>query len=125
MGSQQVIMIIFVVILIAIAIAVGMKLFSSNQAEDNKEGITLKLMTIAQDAYQYKIRPTTLGGGGKNYSNFQVPSKLRKDDHGTYAVQSASTNSITLVGQSAINQNWVATCTADDTGKPVFSYSGW
>ncbi len=118
-------MIIFAVIIIAIAIAVGMKLFSSNQTEDNKEGITLKLMTIAQDAYQYKIRPTTLGGGGNVYSNFQVPSKLRKDDNGTYAVQSASSQTISIVGQSAINQNWVATCTADDTGKPVFSYSGW
>ena len=125
MGSQQVIMIIFAVIIIAIAIAVGMKLFSSDQAEDNKEGITLKLMTIAQDAYQYKIRPSTLGGGGNDYSNFQVPSKLRRDDNGTYSVQSASSNSISLVGQSVVNQNWVATCTADDTGKPVFSYSGW
>ncbi len=125
MGQQQIIIIVFAVILIAIAIVVGLQQFSAQHAQDNRDGITLKLMTIAQNAYQYKIRPTTLGGGGNLYNNFQLSQKLQKDDHGTYTVQAASQHTISIVGHSAINTAWSATCTADDTGKTIFTYSGW
>jgi hypothetical protein len=126
MGQQQLLLIILGVIIVGIAIAVGISQFGAHSTQANKDGVTSSLVNIAANAYQYKIRPATMGGGAGSYVNYVIPSKMSKDDNGTsYVTGTIASNSCQIVGTSAINTAWQATCTADDTGKTTITYSGW
>ncbi len=132
MGQQQLLLIILGVIIVGIAIAVGISQFGAHSTQANKDGVTSSLVNIAANAYQFKIRPTTMGGGGGAYDNskgataaYNVPPKMAKDDNGTYSTNACSATSVSIVGTSSINSNWTATCTSDDTGKTAVSYIGW
>jgi hypothetical protein len=52
---------------------------------------------------------------------------MRADDNGDYGIATAGgATSIAFSGTSKINTAWVATCTADDTGKTSIAYgTGW
>ena len=126
MGQQQILLIIAGVIVVGIAIAVGIQQFGANSAASNKDGITSSLTSLSADAYQYKLRPSTLGGGNNSYVGFTVPSKLVSDDNGTYAIGgSPSATSLQIVGTSSVNSAWVATIMLDSTGLSNVVYTGW
>jgi len=126
MGQQQLLLIILGVIVVGIAIAVGISQFSAHSNQANKDGVTSSLVNIAANAYQYRIRPTTMGGGGNSFANYAIPSKMASDNNGTYTVSTAgSSTAITLKGVSAINGSWFATCAVDSTGTTTLTYSGW
>ena len=125
MGQQQLLLIILGVIIVGIAIAVGISQFGAHSTQANKDGVTSSVVNIAANAYQFKIRPTTMGGGGGSYSGYAIPSKMKADDNGTYALSSAGATSAVITGTSKINTAWVATCTSDDTGKTSVTYAGW
>ena len=125
MGQQQLLLIILGVIIVGIAIAVGISQFGAHSTQANKDGVTSSLVNVSANAYQYKIRPTTMGGGGSTYTGYTIPSKMSKDDNGTYATGTVNAQNIQIVGTSTINTAWVATCTADDSGKTTIVYAGW
>jgi hypothetical protein len=126
MGQQQILLIILGLIIVAIAIAVGITQSSAHSTQANEDGITTSLVSIAADAFQYKIRPGTLGGGSGSYFGYQVPRQLVKDDNGMYAVSVAgNTSHISFSGTSEINTAWVATLTEDDSGKTTLTFNGW
>ena len=125
MGQQQLLLIILGVIIVGIAIAVGISQFGANSTQANKDGITSGVISIAANAYQYKIRPTSLGGGGNSYLYYGIPAKMQSEDNGTYSIGTTNAGSIEIIGTSRINTAWVATCIADDSGKTSITYSGW
>ena len=125
MGQQQLLLIILGVIIVGIAIAVGISQFGAHSTQSNKDGVTSSLVNVSANAYQYKIRPATMGGGAGSYANYVLPSKMAKDDNGTYSAGTGTSSSIAITGTSSINTAWVATCTSDDTGKTTITYSGW
>ena len=125
MGQQQLLLIVLGVILVGIAIAVGITQFGANNTEANKDGVTSGVINIASNAYQYKIRPSSLGGGSHLYTGYTIPAKMNKDDNGTYALGTVNAQNIQIKGTSSINTAWIATCTADDSGKTSLTYTGW
>jgi hypothetical protein len=125
MGQQQLLLIILGVIIVGIAIAVGIAQFGAHSTQSNKDGVTASLINVSANAYQFKIRPTTMGGGGGTYTNYTIPSKMSKDDNGTYTLGTVATNSIQIKGTSTVNTAWVATCTSDDTGRTTLTFTGW
>ncbi len=125
MGQQQLLLLILGVIVVGLAIGAGINQFGAHSAQANKDGVTTSLIEIAANAYQYKIRPSTLGGGGNLYAGYTVPSKMAFDDYGTYALGTVSSRSIQITGTSSLNTAWSATCTADDTGRTTVTYAGW
>ena len=126
MGQQQLLLIILGVIIVGIAIAVGISQFGAHSTQANKDGVTSSLVNIAANAYQYKIRPTTMGGGGGSYVNYTIPTKMASDDNGTYTRISASGGTAEFKGISSLNSTFTATCTVDSLGKTTLSYStGW
>ena len=126
MGQQQLLLVILGVIVVGIAIAVGITQFGAHSEQANKDGVTGSLVALGADAYQFKIRPGTLGGGGNSYVGYSVPRKLSSDDNGfSYATGTVSASSCEIKGTSTINTAWIASCTVDDTGKTTITYSGW
>jgi hypothetical protein len=125
MGQQQLLLIILGVIIVGIAIAVGISQFGAHSTQANKDGVTSSVVNVSANAYQYKIRPTTMGGGGGSYANYVLPSKMASDDNGTYTAGTGSATSIVITGTSSLNGSWTATCTVDSVGKTSIVYSGW
>jgi hypothetical protein len=63
MGQQQLLLIILGVIIVGVAIAVGISMFSGQSIQSNKDAILSDLNNLGADAYQHKIRPSSMGGG--------------------------------------------------------------
>ncbi len=125
MGQQQLLLIILGVIIVGIAVGVGISQFSGNNEQANKDGVTSSLMNLSADAFQFRIRPRTLGGGSHSYTGYRISSKVQSDDNGNYTVSSSTPTQIVFKGTSVMNSAWSATCTVDSTGKTTLSYSGW
>ena len=68
MGQQQLLLIILGVIIVGIAIAVGITMFSAQSISANKDAILSDINNIGADAFQHKIRPCAMGGGGGDYT---------------------------------------------------------
>src|SRR5512140_2707392 len=106
MGQQQLLLIILGVIIVGIAIAVGISMFSSGSVQANRDGIVNDLNNLAANAYQFKIRPLTMGGGGSKYNTggqggngYTIPTKLASNENGTYTCTKTAT-AVTFTGTS-------------------------
>ncbi len=126
MGQQQLLLITLGAIIVGIMIFVGMTMFDAHAAQANKDAVTSSLQNIASDAFQFKLRPKQFGGGNPSYLGYAVPSKMQKDDNGSYGLTgSVSSTQIAIQGTSSVNTDWTATMTSDDSGKIVVTYNGW
>jgi hypothetical protein len=124
MGQQQLLLIILGVIIVGIAIAVGLSLFSAQSVQSNRDAIINDLNNLAAQAYQFRIRPTSMGGGQGDYTTFTIPIKMRTNENGTY-VASPSNNSIDIIATSAQNASNYITVTIDTDGRlTAWSYYG-
>ncbi len=122
MGQQQLLLIILGVIIVGIAIAVGISMFSSGTIQANKDAIINDLNNLAANAYQYRIRPTTMGGGGGGYTGYAIPTKLASNENAAYTVGSISATSMTFTGTSGQGYGTVI-AVLDSTGK-LGTFSG-
>jgi hypothetical protein len=120
MGQQQLLLIILGVIIVGIAIAVGLSLFSAQSVQSNRDAIINDLNNLAAQAYQFRIRPTSMGGGQGDYTCFTIPTKMRTNENGTYA-STPTTNTISFIATSAQNATNTVTVTLDSNGR----LSGW
>jgi hypothetical protein len=130
MGQQQLLLIILGVIIVGIAIAVGISQFGAQSTQANKDGVTSSLVNIASNAYQFKIRPVTMGGGGGAYDNskgatasYAIPIRMQSDDNGAYTVGSVAAASVTIHGVSGVNSAYTADCAVDSLGATKVTYS--
>ncbi len=125
MGQQQLLLLILGVIIVGIAVSVGIAQFGADSTNSNKDGVMSGLQNIAAHAYQYKIRPQSLGGGSNEYTSYVIPPKMIKDENGVYTLGTITPTSIQILGTSAVNTAWVATCTQDDSGAMRVVFNGW
>ena len=100
MGQQQLLLIILGVIIVGIAIAVGLSLFTSQSIQSNKDAMINDINNLAANAYQFNIRPTTMGGGGGKYDGWTIPVKMSSNENASYSVASASGGSASIKGTS-------------------------
>ncbi|MCX6144210.1 MAG: hypothetical protein NTZ35_13425 [Ignavibacteriales bacterium] len=120
MGQQQLLLIILGVIIVGIAIAVGLSLFSAQSVQSNRDAIINDLNNLAAQAYQFRIRPTSMGGGQGDYSCFSIPSKMRTNENATYS-SVPGTSTIAFTAISAQNATNTVKVTIDSNGR----LSGW
>ena len=124
MGQQQLLLIILGVIIVGLAIAVGLSLVSAQSIQSNRDAIINDLNNLAAQAYQFRIRPTSMGGGQGDYSGFSIPTKMKTNENATYSA-STSPNSIVFTGFSAQDPTNSVTVTIDSFGRlGGWSYSG-
>ncbi|MGA3245908.1 MAG: hypothetical protein ABSE41_14925 [Bacteroidota bacterium] len=124
MGQQQLLLIILGVIIVGIAIAVGLSLFSAQSVQSNRDAIINDLNNLAAQAYQFRIRPSSMGGGQGDYTTFSIPSKMKTNENGTYTA-APTTNTIVFTAVSAQNASNTIKVTIDSGGKlGTWVYSG-
>jgi hypothetical protein len=122
MGQQQLLLIILGVIIVGIAIAVGLSLFSANSTQANKDAIINDINNICANAYQYRIRPTSMGGGGgSTYVGYTIPFKMSSNDNATYSCGTPGAATITVTGTST-REATTSTCagTMNANGQVTF-----
>ncbi|MBW6516351.1 MAG: hypothetical protein K0B81_07040 [Candidatus Cloacimonetes bacterium] len=74
MGQQQILLIVLSVILVGIAIAVGITMFRAQARQSNLDAIIADLNNLGAIAYQHKLRPVSMGGGGGVYDASALPT---------------------------------------------------
>ena len=124
MGQQQLLLIILGVIIVGIAIAVGLSMFTAQSVNANRDAIISDITNMAANAYQYRIRPVSMGGGGGSYTGYSLPVALASNENGSYTVTVAA-NLVTFTGTSAQGYGTV-TGGYDATGRlsGTFSFTG-
>ena len=124
MGQQQLLLIILGVIIVGIAIAVGISMFSSSSVQANKDALVNDLNNLAADAYQFRIRPLTMGGGAGSYANYNIPLKLQTNDNGTFTEVSTAPQ-VVFTATSVMYPGSTVVATCDSTGRlGSFVYAG-
>ena len=127
MGQQQLLLIILGVIIVGIAIAVGLSLFSAQSIQSNRDAIINDLNNLADQAYQHRIRPASMGGGNGAYNTstggtaFTIPSKMSSNENATYVPTIDDADNVTIVATSAQDASNTVTATIDSNGK----LGGW
>ena len=125
MGQQQLLLIILGVIIVGIAIAVGISMFSSASIQSNKDALVNDLNNLAANAYQFKIRPSTMGGGQGSYAAYNIPTKLQSNDNGTFERSGGSGTEITLKRNSLGYPGSYVQAKCDSNGRlGSFTYAG-
>jgi hypothetical protein len=126
MGQQQLLLIILGVIIVGIAIAVGLSLFSAQSIESNRDALINDINNINAHAYQFYIRPTSMGGGGGTFVGYVIPTKMSSNDNGTYVASSPTTTSIVITGTSTAGNGNVSNTFSSTLGKVTgaFAYTG-
>jgi hypothetical protein len=117
MGQQQLLLIILGVIIVGFAIAVGLGLFSAQSVSSNRDAMINDLNHIGVVAYEYRISLRRLGGGEGDYTDFNVPSAMARNNNGKYSVIDAQVNSVTLKGTSATDSANTIVVTVDINGR--------
>jgi hypothetical protein len=129
MGQQQLLLIILGVIIVGIAIAVGLSLFSAQSVQANKDAITNDLNNLAANAYQYRIRPTSMSGGGNSYAGYTIPTKLQTNENASYTISTqGSATGISFMGTSIQNASNTGQVSIGTDGRSLptggWSYNG-
>jgi type II secretory pathway pseudopilin PulG len=135
MGQQQLLLIILGVIIVGVAIAVGISMFSGQSIQSNKDAILSDLNNLGADAYQWKIRPSSMGGGNGVYdgsANGGTPYAVKatgpwgtSNPNATYAITAQAAASITFTGTSKTVTGSTVAITFDANGKgTVPTYTG-
>lgn len=125
MGQQQLLLIILGVIIVGIAIAVGLSMFTAQSVGANRDAIIADMTNLAANAYQFRIRPTSMGGGGGGYVGYTMPVTLVSNENGSFAAGNISANSITFTGTSAQGYGTVVGAYgADGKLSGTFSFTG-
>jgi hypothetical protein len=118
MGQQQLLLIILGVIIVGVAIAVGISMFSSQSVKSNQDAILSDLANLAADGYQFKIRPTSMGGGNGTYAGYTVGTSWgASNPNATYTITAQTATALSLKAESKQVDAATITVTYDGNGK--------
>ena len=98
MGQQQLLLIILAVIVVGVSVAIASQLFLASAEDSNKDSIIAELTNLATLSLQYYPKPVTMAGGGRSFTNWQIPSQLDTSTNGTYTISQANNNQLILIG---------------------------
>lgn len=124
MGQQQIMLVILGVIIVGIAIAVGIAQFGSESVSSNKDALINDLNNLSINAYQFKMLPTSMGGGSGSYTRYTIPLKLQSNADGTFAVSTVAAARLTFVATSAIGYGTITTVCDSAGSLSGFTYMG-
>ena len=104
MGQQQLLMIVLAIIIVGIAIAISVQLFRSNAIESKRDLLIEETTSLATMAIQYYKKPQAMGGGGRSFMGWEIPSQMVQTFNGNFmrAVVSANEVRITGTGSEAV-----------------------
>jgi len=101
MGQQQLLLIVLGVIIVGIAVVVGINLFNANATNANRDGVISDLNNLGAMAQQFYKKPTSMGGGGNNFTGngntWAIPTGLDSTANGTYGA-TVNADDVVIIG---------------------------
>ena len=97
MGQQQLLMIVLAIIIVGIAIAISIELFRASAIDGKRDLLIAECSNIATIAISYYKKPAEMGGGGKTFTNWQIPNQLVQTANGSY-LASVTAQQVTITG---------------------------
>ena len=123
MGQQQLLLIILSVLIIGIAIAIGVSLFTAQSIESNRDAMITDIENLSAHAYEFYLRPVSIGGGGGTFVGYAIPPKMATNENGVYVASGASATQITFTGTSIDGNGTVANTFSAVTAQMTGPYS--
>jgi len=104
LGQQQLLMVVLAIIIVGIAIAISVQLFRSNAIESKRDLLIEETTSLATMAIQYYKKPQAMGGGGRSFMGWEIPTQMNQTVNGNFmsAIVSASEVVITGTGSEAV-----------------------
>jgi hypothetical protein len=96
MDRKDPFVLILMITLFGVAVAAAIWIFTQKNIQVRRDSMVADITRIAADAYQYRLRPASMGGGGGSYLRYAIPAGLRSNQLGTYEI-SQRTSADTLV----------------------------
>ena len=98
MGQQQLLMIVLAIIIVGLAIAISVQLFRSNAIESKRDLLIEETTSLATMAVQYYKKPQTMGGGGRSFMGWEIPSQMVQTFNGNFMRADVSANEVIIIG---------------------------
>jgi len=92
LGQQQLLLIILGIIVVGVAIAISITLFRANAIDRKREILVNESHNIGSIAISYYKKPKMMGGGGKSFSGWTIPTTLQSTVNGSYTAQVSASN---------------------------------
>jgi hypothetical protein len=80
------------IIVVGVAIAISITLFRGNAIDRKREILVNESHNIGSIAISYYKKPRMMGGGGKSFTGWTIPTALQSTVNGTYTVQISASN---------------------------------
>ena len=121
MGQQQLLLIVLGVIIVGIAIVVGINLFNANAESSTKDALTSEGNNLGALAQQYYMKPTSMGGGGNDFTNLStsgyISSKMLTTPDATWKITTGDKVHVVFTGKpSNTSYTWSMITTVDSSG---------
>lgn len=98
MGQQQLLMIVLAIIIVGLAIAISVQLFRSNAIESKRDILIEETTSLATMAIQYYKKPLTIGGGGRSFMGWDIPSQMVQTFNGNFMRAVVNADEVTIIG---------------------------
>ena len=98
MGQQQLLLIVLSLIIIGVAIVISIQLFSSNAIEQKRDILIKETTGLAALAIQFYKKPSEMGGGGKSFVGWTIPSDMVTTYNGNFMTASVTAKEVIITG---------------------------
>lgn len=97
MGQQQLLLVLLGIVVVGVAIVVGISIFRGNAIDRKREMLVSESQSLGSIALSYYKKPRMMGGGGKTFNGWTIPSSMVATANGSYTVQ-ISLDNIVITG---------------------------
>ena len=118
MGQQQLLLVVLAIIVIGVSVVVANQLFFASAEDSNRDSIITEMTNLATISLQYYKKPVTMAGGGRSFTNWQIPTQLDTSTSGTYTISQANNNQLILIGSpiQGSGYTWTVRGTITESG---------
>ncbi len=106
MGQQQLLLILLAILVIGVAILLGINMFRSHAVETKRDNLITDCVNLSGLAQQYYSRPAAMGGGGRSFSGWIIPTELQINANGRFEItdisQPLSYVEVTAIGNEEV-----------------------
>ncbi len=90
MGQQQLLLILLAILVVGVAILLGINMFRSHAVETKRDNLITDCVNLSGLAQQYYSRPSVMGGGGRSFAGWSIPTELRVNANGRFEITDIS-----------------------------------
>jgi hypothetical protein len=98
LGQQQLLLIVLAIIVVGIAIAVSIQLFRSNAIEAKRDVLIEETTNLGLMALQYYKKPSELGGGSHDFTDWTIPAGLITSVNGNFMLFTTEQHQVVIIG---------------------------